>query len=332
LAFIVGWFMTPYSFRHALILTGPTGSGKSQLALRLADRVGAEVVSMDSMTLYRGMDIGTAKPTREERCRIRHHLIDVLDPWESASVAWWLEQAVECCREIEGRGKRAIIVGGTALYLKALLYGLFDGPPADEDLRRRLEAEAEQNGRSDLHAKLARVDPATASRLHPNDVRRVVRALEVWELTGRPMSAWQTQWREVRGEGGGVRDEVEGDVDGLPSALAPRAYWLDVPRTELCARIDDRVSGMFAAGWVEEAAALRRLPHALSKEAAQALGYKEVFAYLDGMVTLEETVQLVQTRSRNFAKRQVTWFRHLGGCQPASRELTDAEWERRILM
>jgi tRNA dimethylallyltransferase len=336
--------MSSDSFRDALILTGPTGCGKTELALRLADRVGAEIVSMDSMALYRGMDIGTAKPTPEERRRVPHHLIDVLDPWESASVAWWLERAVECCRDIETRDKRVLIVGGTALYLKALLHGLFDGPPADEALRRRLEAEAEQNGRADLHAKLALVDPATAARLHPNDVRRVVRALEVWELTGRPMSAWQTQWQSVN-----VHSRSEdpfgtvAEVARLPTALGtlassatreaialPRAFWLDMPRAELYGRIDERVQRMFAAGLVEEAAALRRLPHPLSKEAAQALGYKEVFAHLAGQATLEETVQLVQTRTRNFAKRQLTWFRHLPGCQPASRELTDAQWEQTI--
>src|SRR3954471_626060 len=125
-------------FQNALILTGPTGSGKTQLGLELAERLGAEIVSMDSMPLYRGMDIGTAKPTPEERSRVPHHLVDVLDPWESASVAWWLERAAECCREIEGRGKRVLLVGGTALYLKALRHGLFDGPPADEALRRQL--------------------------------------------------------------------------------------------------------------------------------------------------------------------------------------------------
>ncbi len=182
------------TYPQALILTGPTGSGKSRLALDLAERLGAEIVSMDSMALYRRMDIGTAKPTSAERRRVPHHLLDVLDPWESASVAWWLQHALACCQDIVRRGKRPLFVGGTPLYLKALLHGLFDGPPADEAIRRRLSEEAAIHGSESLHARLAAVDPVSAARLHTNDLRRLIRALEVWELTGRPISAWQTQW------------------------------------------------------------------------------------------------------------------------------------------
>lgn len=335
--------MNPNSFRNAVILTGPTGSGKSALGLKLAERLGAEIVSMDSMALYRGMDIGTAKPTPDERRRVRHHLLDVLDPWEFASVAWWLEQAAACCRDIEARGKRILFVGGTALYLKTLLFGLFDGPPADEALRRDLETKAHEKGPQALHARLARIDPATAARLHPNDVRRVIRALEVWNLTGRPISAWQTQWREKGRGGEGEKGRVEtsrpADAAPLPfspspllpfspSLIPPRAFWLDRPRPELYSRIDARVRHMFDAGLIEEAEALRRLPYPLSKEAGQALGYREAFAYLDGLASLEETVGQVQTRSRNFAKRQLTWFRHLPGCLAMSGELTEADWER----
>jgi tRNA dimethylallyltransferase len=299
-------------FADALILTGPTASGKSALALDIAERLGAEIIAMDSMTLYRGLDIGTAKPTAEERRRVPHHLIDVLDPWESASVAWWREQAAACCREIVARGKRPLLVGGTGLYLKAVLCGLFDGPPRDEELRRRLTAEAEAEGPRALHGRLAAVDPISAARLHPHDVRRVVRALEVWQVTGRPLSAWQTQW--------GTNAD----------AARCRAVWLDLPRDELYRRIDVRVEEMIAQGLVEEVQALRRLPHPLSREAAQALGYKEMFAYLDGRTTLAETIQGIQTRSRQFAKRQVTWFRHLPGVRPVgpapTEELTIAAW------
>ena len=186
--------MTPDAFHDALILTGPTGCGKTQLSIDLAERLGAEIVSMDSMALYRGLDIAAAKPGTAERCRVPHHLLDVLDPWESASVAWWLEQAARCCADIRGRNRRPLFVGGTPLYLKALLYGLFDGPGADAAVRQRLEGEAAALGRPALHERLAGVDPVTAARLHPNDVRRVVRALEVWETTGRPISDWQRQW------------------------------------------------------------------------------------------------------------------------------------------
>ncbi|MGH7226083.1 MAG: tRNA (adenosine(37)-N6)-dimethylallyltransferase MiaA, partial [Gemmataceae bacterium] len=253
---------------QTLILTGPTGSGKSQLALALAERLGAEIVSMDSMTLYRRMDIGTAKPSAEERRRVPHHLIDVLEAWESASVAWWLERAVACCRDIAERGKRPLIVGGTPLYLKALLYGLFEGPSGDEAIRRRLIAEAEALGSAVLHARLAVVDPVSAERLHPNDVRRIVRALEVWELTGRPLSAWQTQWRQRAGSAS----------DGMNVAYASGSspvLCLDTPRDELYARIDARVQRMIAEGWLEEARQLRQLQEPLSRQAAQALGYKE---------------------------------------------------------
>jgi tRNA dimethylallyltransferase len=313
--------MTEDPFRNALILTGPTGSGKTRLALELAGRLGAEIVAMDSMTLYRGMDIGTAKPTPEERRRVPHHLLDVLDPSESASVAWWLERAATCCRDIEARGKRALFVGGTPLYLKALLYGLFDGPPADEALRRRLTAESETLGRQALLDRLARVDPVTAARLHANDVRRVVRALEVWELTGRPISSWQTQWNSERGARSAELKEV-------PSSefRVPRCLCLDLPRPELYARINARVQQMLAAGLVEEVRALRRLPRPLSREAAQALGYKELFEHLDGRATLADTVARIQTRSRNFAKRQLTWFRHLPECRFVTGELTFAAW------
>jgi tRNA dimethylallyltransferase len=300
--------------RNALILTGPTGSGKSRLALELAEGLGAEILAMDSMTLYRHMDIGTAKPGPEDRRRVSHHLLDELELWESASVAWWLERARACCRDIEMRGKRALFVGGTPLYLKALLYGLFDGPPADKELRRRLTAEAAERGSRVLHERLARVDPASAARLHVNDVRRVVRALEVWELTGRPISGWQTQWAAP--------------PDAPPGP--PRCLCLDVPRPELYDRINNRVRHMVEAGLVEEARALRRLERPLSREAAQAVGYREMFLHLDGALTLEEAVALIQTRSRNLAKRQLTWFRRLPECRPAKEDLTFALWGLRM--
>jgi tRNA dimethylallyltransferase len=317
-----------------LVLTGPTGSGKTELGIVLAERLGAEIVAMDSMTLYRGMDIGTAKPTVQERQRVPHHLIDVLEPSESASVAWWLECAAACCRDIQARGKRVLFVGGTPLYLKALLRGLFDGPPANIELRQRLEQEAQTIGPQALHDRLALVDPLTAARLHPNDQRRVIRALEVWELTGRPISDWQKQWAAGSGqwaEGSPKHPEACGRSDALsslPTASCPLStvLWVDRPRAELYARIDARVERMFAEGFVEEVRALRRRPLPFSKEASQALGYKEVLAHLDGQATLEDTIRQIQTRTRNFAKRQITWFRHIPECQPASEELTFKLW------
>ncbi|MBO0696843.1 MAG: tRNA (adenosine(37)-N6)-dimethylallyltransferase MiaA [Zavarzinella sp.] len=307
--------MTPSLFANALILTGPTASGKSALALELAPRLNAEVVSADSMTLYRGMDIGTAKPSRDDQVRVRHHLIDVLDPWESANVAWWLGQAAERVRDIEARGKTALIVGGTPFYLKALLCGVFPSPPSDPELRRRLEAEAAALGGHALHTRLSGVDPVSARRLHPNDVRRVVRALEVWHLTGRPLSDWQQQgwW----------------DEDG-PRFRPGSCLAIDVPRAELYARIDRRVEQMFAAGWVDEARSLRQLPRPLSREASQALGYREIGEHLDGRRSLSETVALVQLRTRQFAKRQLTWFRGLPGCEFCDSKLTFDRWSDRM--
>src|SRR5262245_51693573 len=267
------------------------------------------------MTLHRGMDIGTAKPSTADRARVPHHLIDVLDPWESANVAWWLDRAAECVSDIEGRGKTALFVGGTPFYLKALLCGLFPSPPSDEELRRRLEDEAASEGREALHSRLAAVDSVTARRLHPNDVRRVIRALEVWHLTGKPISEWQQEawW------------------DGETPRFRPGSCLvLELPRSELYFRIDRRVESMFAAGWVDEVKQLRALPRPLSREASQALGYREIMEYLHGGPSLDETVAEVQLRTRQFAKRQLTWFRALPGCETVNAKLTFERWVNRM--
>ncbi|MDY3555152.1 tRNA (adenosine(37)-N6)-dimethylallyltransferase MiaA [Gemmata sp. JC717] len=303
------------AFDNAVILTGPTACGKSALALDLAERIGGEIVGLDSMTVYRGMDIGTAKPSAAERARVPHHLIDVLDPWESLTVAWWLERAEAACADITARGKVPIFVGGTPFYLKALLHGLFDGPPGDPELRAALESEAAQVGNVALHARLAVVDPKTAARLHPNDVRRVVRALEVHQLTGKPISDWQQTW-----------DTPAFAVASQPAPPPVRvpAVRIDLPREVLYDRINSRVLQMIDAGFLDEVRRLRELPRPLSREAKQALGYRELLQYLDVGGDWNETVTLIQTHTRQFAKRQLTWFRHLSACVPVSVDAPDA--------
>jgi len=307
----------PPPFSNAMILTGPTASGKSALALDVAERLGAEIIAMDSMTLYRGMDIGTAKPSSEDRLRVPHHLIDVLDPWQRGSVAWWLDEAKKAVADIESRGRQALFVGGTPFYLKALVHGLFDSPPVDAELRRRLEKEAATIGPAEFHAKLIAVDPPSASRLHRNDTRRLVRALEVWCLTGKPLSEWQQQnwWGET----------PEKLVDDFPRCLV-----VDLPREQLYERINKRVELMVAEGWMEEVRTLRSSPDGWSKESAHALGYREMGAVLDGRMALPDAVAEVQLRSRQFAKRQLTWFRGLAGCRFVEGKLTIDLWHRKM--
>jgi tRNA dimethylallyltransferase len=302
--------------RQCWFLTGPTASGKTGVGVELALRLGAEIVSMDSMALYRGMDIGTAKPSAADRARVVHHLLDVYEPDEECSLAEYLAAAEQCVEGLRQRGRAALFVGGTPLYLKGLLRGIFEGPPADWPLRRQLADEARQNGPAALHGRLAAVDPAAAARLHPNDARRVIRALEVYQATGQPISQWQRQFET-----------------GLPAAEC-RVFVLDWPRAELHARMDQRVDAMFAAGLVEEVRRLTAGPplgrtatpgrHAgpalqegtvLSRTAAQAVGYREVVEHLQGRYDLAETVRLVKLHTRQLAKRQCTWFRSLSECR-----------------
>jgi tRNA dimethylallyltransferase len=284
--------MEPHPFHRAIYLTGPTASGKTAVGVALARRLDAEIIAMDSTTIYRRMDIGTAKPTPAERGGIPHHLIDVVEPWESASVADYLGWARAAIESIESRGKRVLFVGGTPLYLKALLRGLFEGPSSDPELRRRLEEEAEASGDAALHGRLAALDPTTAARLHPNDRRRVVRALEVIAVTGRPLSDLQVE-------------------HGRPAPTTVPVLALEPPRGRLHERIDRRVLAFFDRGLVDEVRSLHAGERPMSSVAAQAIGYREVIAMLAGQATLPETIERIQARSRQFAKRQGTWFRGL---------------------
>ena len=294
--------MSTDPLHRAVYLVGPTASGKSAVGVALADRLGAEVIALDSMTLYRGMDIGTAKPTLEERRGVPHHLLDILDPWESASVAEYRARAVEAVLAIEGRGRVPLFVGGTPMYLKALLRGLFEGPPADPALRGGLEDEARRLGPDALHDRLATLDPPTADRLHPHDLRRVVRALEVIAATGQPLSLLQRE-------------------HDRPAPPTVPVLALHRPRDELRDRIDRRVASMFELGLIDEVRRLRDAPRPLQPVPSQAVGYKEVAAFLDGRIgSLDETIALVRLRTRQLSKRQGTWFRGLQEVRPVPLE------------
>jgi len=291
------------------VLIGPTASGKSAVALAAAERLGAEIISADSMKVYRGLDIGTAKPSAAERRRVPHHLIDILDPSESYDAARFAADCDAAMRDIASRGRPVVIEGGTALYLKAWLDGLFEGPERDDEIRRRLRAEADEKGRAYLHRRLAGVDPEAAERIHPNDYRRIERALEVHEITGRPISELQ---REA--------------AAGRPGPGA-RVAGLRVPRERLYTRIDERADAMMAAGLLEEAKALAAREEPLSKEAASALGYAELFAHLRGEHDLDEAVRLIKRNTRRFARKQMTWFRRFEGVawvEPAEGEAAEA--------
>ena len=283
------------NFSGSWYLTGPTASGKTALGIALAKRLDAEIISMDSMAIYRFMDIGTAKPTAVDRAEVPHHLIDILDPSEEFSVSAYIRAARQTALEIRARGKQVLFVGGTPLYLKGLLRGLFEGPPADPVLREELTRFAESGG--DLHRRLAEIDPPAAERLHPNDRRRIIRAIEVYERTGKPISVHQTQFETPASE------------------AEHRVFATDWGKEELNRRIDRRVELMFERGFLDEARRLFGRP--LGKTASQAVGYKELFDRFAAGATrpLTETIALIQLHTRQFAKRQRTWFRALPECR-----------------
>jgi tRNA dimethylallyltransferase len=270
-------------------LTGPTAAGKSALALPLARRLGAEIVSVDSMAVYAGLDVGTAKPSAADRAAVPHHCLDLVEPAESFSVAAWLAAAAAAVADCRSRGRQILFVGGTPLYLRALRDGLASLPAADPALREDLAALAAAAGPEQLHARLAAVDPAAAARIHPRDAKRLIRALEVTTLTGRPLSAAQVAEPDPHFES--------------------RLMVLDVARATLAERIDRRVEAMFAGGLVEETAAALAAPGGIGPTAAQAAGYTEAIDLLAGRIDRPEAIRRTQARTRQLAKRQRTWFR-----------------------
>jgi len=281
----------------AWYLTGPTAAGKTNVGLALADKLSAEILSLDSMAVYCDMDIGTAKPNKEARATCPHHLLDLVNPTEEFSVSQYVSAAHAKADEIRSRGKTPLFVGGTPLYLKTLLRGLYQGPAADWAFRDSVELEVERVGLEALHARLGQVDPLSAAKLHVHDKRRIIRALEVHFLTGTPLSHHQSQFDEAR------------------SAIDCRVFVLGWERSLLHQRINDRVDDMFAEGLTAEVESILQQHITLGRTASQALGYREIIQHFDGEWPIETAVEKVKARTRQFARRQETWFRSLSECQ-----------------
>jgi tRNA dimethylallyltransferase len=284
-------------FANCWFLTGATAVGKTRIGIALAERLEAEIISLDSMSIYRGMDIGTAKPTAEDRAAVPHHLLDIVDPADEYSVAQYVETAGAVATEIRARGREVVFVGGTPLYLKSLLRGLFDGPPANWKLRHEIEDELAAVGQAALHARLTQVDPVAASNIHPHDTRRLIRALEVYRATGEPLSHQQTEFEEGR------------------SAVECRVFVLRRERGELHRRIEGRVEAMVDVGLVEEVRLLTAGGRQLGRTASQAVGYRDALGYLAGEYDRSTMIERIKVRTRRFAKRQGTWFRSLSECR-----------------
>lgn len=276
--------------KRVIGIVGPTASGKTALSLPVAQRLGGHIVCMDSMQVYRGMDIGTAKPTQEERALVPHHLLDILSPNEAFSVTRYADLA----RPLLDNLPVPMLVGGTGLYLEALSRPMdFGRVSGDEALRAKYHALAEKDGPEAVHALLQKADPPTAARLHPNDLRRVIRALEVYDLTGVPLSAREKE----------------------PPPESPwdfQLYAIDWPRDMLYARVEARVDAMMKAGLLDEVRALRNAGVAPDCQSMQGLGYKELWPVIEGKAALDEAVSLIKLRTRHYAKRQLTWFRRDG--------------------
>jgi tRNA dimethylallyltransferase len=285
------WFAEP--LLDAWYLTGPTASGKTDVALDLAEKLNAEIVSVDSMAVYREMNIGTAKATAEQVSRVPHHLIDIVEPTVEYSVTQFVLDAHRIAEEIRSRDRQVLFVGGTPLYLKVLLRGMFFGPPADWDFREQVERDVERFGFGELKKRLEAVDPLSAFKIRDGDIRRAARALEVARATGKPLSHWQTQFE---------RANKPGDC---------RVFVLGWERGDLHRRVETRVQRMFDRGLIDEVRSLLDRYQQLSRTAMQAVGYKEPMAYLKGEMSLPQTIEQVIFHTRQFVRRQEIWFRSL---------------------
>jgi len=274
-----------------LVIAGPTAVGKSAFALHAAREFDGEIISCDSMQIYRGMDIGTAKPSEKELAACPHHLIDIADPAEGFSAAKYAKLAKEAIKDTAGRGKLPIVCGGTGLYLDGILYEMdYGAGPANENIRKTLEERAKTEGPLPLHEELKTLDPAAAEEIHPNNAKRIIRALERLKLGEDGLRPFSSERRPYT------------DID-------PLLIGLERPRDELYDRINERVDAMMDAGLVKEVEALRSVGLDSENIAMQAIGYKELFACLDGKMSLSDAVEKIKTGSRHYAKRQFTWFR-----------------------
>lgn len=278
--------------RPLIIITGPTASGKTALSIKLAKQIGGEIISADSMQVYRHMDIGSAKVTKEEMDGVPHHLIDVLEPAEEFNVVRFQEMAKNAMEEIYGRRKIPILAGGTGFYIQALLYDIdFTETEENSGIREELEETVKSKGASALHAMLREIDPESAEAIHENNVKRVIRAIEFYRQTGKKISDHNREEREKT------------------SPYQFLYYVLDLPRSLLYSRIDERVDRMMESGLVEEVRALQDMGCTRDMISMQGLGYKEILDYLNGELTLDEAVYILKRDTRHFAKRQLTWFR-----------------------
>jgi tRNA dimethylallyltransferase len=279
------------SKQKMILILGVTASGKGRLAFDLADSTDAEIISIDSMKVYRRMDIGTAKPPKRARERITYHLIDIVEPSDSFSVGAFLDAASEAIEQIKSRNKKIIAVGGTALYIKSLLYGLFEETGSDERIRTKLRARSQTEGPAVLHRELTSIDPVAADRINPNDARRIIRALEVYAITGKPISSFQKQWESRQ----------------------PKHDWTIIglyrDKTDASSRINRRVKKMIDAGLVEEVRSLLDEEKPLSKQARCAIGYAEIIEHLNGRMDLKDAIEQIKINTRRLAKSQRTWFK-----------------------
>jgi tRNA dimethylallyltransferase len=288
-----------------IIITGPTASGKSFLAVELAHHFDGEIVSIDSMQVYRGMDIGTGKPSLEERKGIPHHLIDVVDPDEEFNAALYRSLAIPVLRDMDSRGKRCFVVGGTGLYIKTLLGGLLACPPVSETLRENLRQQCEQHGPQFLHRQLERLDPETSGRIHPRDKTRILRALEIMTLKKEPLSKLIP--RHAFGE----------------KPFRALKICLQIDRQDLYHRIDERSLAMVEKGLIQETQGLLDKGYSSDLKAMKSLGYRHAVGYLMGKWSMDETVSQLQRDTRRYAKRQLTWFRAdtaMIWCEPERKE------------